>query len=126
MMRIIIVALVALTIARPAHAEGEVLLHCNGDWLLHSSEGKEMERRVDVATIKMARNGAWMELGKERLKRTAKGGGEWLYSHDKRDANIQFTVEQMKFFIAAKLKDQTIYRYLYCFPITNPFLQYVE
>ena len=126
MTRIIIAMLFTLTIAGPVWAEGEVLLHCNGDWRLHSADGKQKNRRDDVATIKMAQNGEWMEIGGERSKRTTKGLGNWLYWRDEGEVKIHFTVDEMKFFFAAKSEFGTIYRYLNCFPITNPFLKYVE
>ena len=74
----------------------------------------------------MARDGAWMQIGDERLKRKVKSADHWVYSQDKDKVMIGFTVSEMKFFISAETKGAKIYRYLYCFSITNPFLQYVE
>ena len=105
---------------------GDVLLHCNGELLKHSKDGKTKERVGEVANILMARNGAWLEFGNNRMNRDVKGAGHWQYSHDEFNAKAGFEVHKMKFFISAETATANIYHYLYCFPITNPFLPYVE
>jgi hypothetical protein len=124
MTRFMIPLLLALVVGSPAWGGMKnISLHCNGEVNIHLNDGNTRNRESESGTFLMAWNGSWVELWGERVKRTAgrDGGSDWIYTREKDNLKVHFTVAEMKLFISSEGLGRKVYHYLYCFPFTHPF-----